>query len=388
MSPLDEAISKRHRLSIWHVYHKGDEHISITPFINPRKELGSSKKRHEKLAAGYPKSRDRTDESNSYFVHHPTLLFHNTPRTLRRGNKNGTPICLIKCGAFWRKWTIQFGSNLKDVIDPRGVVKWECRSNKNNTTLNDDRALKGYKVRNWRVWGESGKSYHRQVNARRKAEKEELAEGKQKANALDNGPVGMENVAESGKQDSSYSQTQSPSPPSYSTVRQEAIPQPAVAEEAVRLNWSSPFSLNPRRYSFEYANIKFFWKGTRDVHPDDKLARWFMPFSHLKLIARLPGIGSEDIFIGKYTPSFAYRKFGELWVFDSAVSELLGEDHSSTWTEQATERATRSELGDIRQTRLYELIMATAMCMIIGESQKRMILMLLFTIAAEGGNSC
>lgn len=327
MSTLDEAITKRHRLSIWHVYHKGDEHISITPFINPRKELGSNKKRHDKLAAGYPKPRDRTDESNSYFVHHPTLLFHNTPRTLRRGNKkNGTPICLIKCGAFWRNWTIQFGGNLKDVIDPRGVVKWECRSNPNNTTLNDDRALKGYKVRTWRVWGESGESYHRQVNARRKAEKEELAEEKQKAKALDNGPVGMENITEAGKQDSSYSQTKFPSPPSYSAVQQEAMPRPAVAEEAVRLNWSSPFSLNTRRYSFEYANIKFSWKGTRDVHPVDKLARWFMPFSHLKLIARLPGIESEETFVGKYTPSFAYRKFGELWVFDSVVSELLGED--------------------------------------------------------------
>lgn len=237
MSTLDEAITKRHPLSIWHVYHKGDEHISITPFINPRKELGSNKKRHDKLAAEYPKSRDRTDESNSYFIHHPTLLFHNTPRTLRRGNKkNGTPICLIKCGAFWRNWTIQFSGNLKDVIDPRGVVKWECRSNPNNTTLNDDRALKGYKVRTWRVWGESGESYHRQVNARRKAEKEELAEGKQKAKALRNGPVRTENITEAGKQDSSYSQTQFPSPPSYYAMQQEAMLRPAVAEEAVRLN--------------------------------------------------------------------------------------------------------------------------------------------------------
>lgn len=105
-----------------------------------------------------------------------------------------------------------------------------------------------------------------------------------------------------------------------------------------------------------------------------------MTLSHLKLIARLPGIESEDILVGKYTPSFAYRKFGELWVFDSAVSKLLSEDHFSTCTEEAA----ASEFRDIRQTRLYELIMATAMCMIIGESQKRMIIMLLFTIAAEG----
>jgi hypothetical protein len=376
MSTLTETLSQRHRLSIWHVYHKGDEHITITPFINPKKEFGLNKKSHKKLAAEYPQIPDRNNESNSYFVHHPTLLFHNAPRTLRRGNKKtGTPVCLIKCGAYWLNWKIQFGDNLKDIIDPRGVVKWECRSNPNNTTLNDDRALKGYKVHTWRVWGESGKRYHRQVNAQRKEKKN--AEG------LDDYPVEMEEVTEDGKHDLSYSQKQDPSPPSYSASPQTVIPQPAVAEEAVRLNWSSPFSLNTRRYSFEYADIKFFWKGTRDVHPDKQWAKWLMPFSHLKLIARLPGIESEDILVGQYTPSFALLKFGELWIFDSVVAKLLGEDDSSA----LTEKGGVGELRDIRKTRLYELVMATAMCMIIGEAQKREILIALLALAAEGGSS-
>ncbi|KAJ6186576.1 hypothetical protein N7519_007877 [Penicillium mononematosum] len=376
MSTLNEALSKQHRLSIWHVYHKGDEHITITPFINPKKEFGLNKKSHKKLAAEYPQTPDRNNESNSYFVHHPTLLFHNAPRTLRRGNKKtGTPVCLIKCGAFWLNWKIQFGDNLKDVIDPRGVVKWECRSNPNNTTLNDDRALKGYKVRTWRVWGESGKRYHRQVNAQRKENKN--------TEAMDGDPVEMEKVTEDGKHDLSYSQKQDPSPPSYSAAPQTTIPQPAVAEEAVRLNWSSPFSLNTRRYSFEYANVKFFWKGTRDVHPDKQWTKWLMPFSHLKLIARLPGIEGEDILVGQYTPSFAWRKFGELWIFDSVVAKLLGEVGSPTLTGQGVV----DEMRDIRKTRLYELIMATAMCMIIGEAQKREILIALLAMAAEGGSS-
>ncbi|CAG8901422.1 unnamed protein product [Penicillium egyptiacum] len=381
MLTLNGALSKRHRLSVWHVYHKGDEHITITPFIIPKKEFGFNKKKHENLAVDYPTNGDGANESNSYFVHHPSLLFHNAPRTLRRGNKkNGTPICLIKCGALWLNWKIQFGDNLKDVIDPRGVVKWECRSNPNNTTLNDDRALKGYKVHTWRVWGESGKSYHRQINARRK-EKEEFG-GKENAKALDDDPIQTENVAEDEKKSLGYSQSHCPSPPPYSEAPRAAIPQPAVAEEAVRLIWSSPFSLNTRRYTFKYANIEFFWKGTRDV-PEKQLARWLMPFSHLKLIARLPGIESEDILVGKYTPSFACRKFGELWIFDSVVAKLLDDGHSSTSTEQAVV----SELRGIWETRLYELIMATAMCMIIGEAQKREILLLLLTIAAEGGSA-
>jgi hypothetical protein len=376
MSTLTETLSQRHRLSIWHVYHKGDEHITITPFINPKKEFGLNKNSHKKLAAEYPQIPDRNNESNSYFVHHPTLLFHNAPRTLRRGNKKtGTPVCLIKCGAYWLNWKIQFGDNLKDIIDPRGVVKWECRSNPNNTTLNDDRALKGYKVRTWRVWGESGKRYHRQVNAQRKEKKN--AEG------LDDSPVETEEATGDGKQDLSYSQKKDPSPPPYSDSPQAVRSQPAVAEEAVRLNWSSPLSLNTRRYSFEYADIKFFWKGTRDVHPDRQWAKWLMPFSHLKLIARHPGIESEDILVGQYTPSFALLKFGELWIFDSVVAKLLGEDDSSALTEQGAV----GELRDIRKTRLYQLVMATAMCMIIGEAQKREILIALLAIAAEGGSS-
>ncbi|KAJ5817293.1 hypothetical protein N7447_009526 [Penicillium robsamsonii] len=376
MSTLDEALSKQHSLSVWHVYHKGDEHISITPFLNPKKETGFNKR-----PAGYSNTRDRDNETDSYFVHHPTLLLHDAPRTLRRRNKNGAPICLIKCGAFWRNWTIQFSDNLKDVIDPRGVVRWECRSNPNNTTLNDDHALKGYKVRTWRVWGESGKDYHRQVNARRKVEKGEFANGKKKATALPGAPVEMGNignVTEARKQGLKYSQTEHPSPAPHTPILQ-----PAVAEEAVRLNWSSPLSLNPRRYRFEYANIKFSWEGTRDIHPDNKLARWLMPFSHLKLIARLPGIESEDVFVGQYTPSFACRKFGQLWIFNSTVSKLLDGEHSFTLTQQAA----ASELRDVRETRLYELIMTTAVCMIIGERKKRHTLLLLLTIAAEGGSA-
>ncbi|KXG52084.1 uncharacterized protein PGRI_083680 [Penicillium griseofulvum] len=347
MSTTDEKLSDQNP-SIWHIYHKGDRHISITPFINPKKEFGFNKKKHEKPAG------DQDEESN-YFIHHPTLIFHNPPRTLRRGNKNGTPICLIKCGTFWRNWTIQLG-DLKDVIDPRGVVKWECRSNTNNT-LNDDRALKGYKVRSWRVWGESGKEYHRLVNLRRK--EMEFAERENMQVVHDTPKI---KITEDGKQGLD-SRTEYPSSP-YS-----ATPHPALAEEAVRLSWRSPVSLSPRRYTFEYANIKFSWEGTRDVH-STRRAKWIMPFSHLMLIARLPENESEDILVGQYTASFASCKYGELWVFDSAVAQLL-DGHSS----------------DVRETRLYELIITTAMCMIIGERGKRNTLLALLALLAEGGGA-
>ncbi|KAJ5124950.1 uncharacterized protein N7515_008775 [Penicillium bovifimosum] len=358
MSLLD-TLSTRHRLSIWHIYHKSDSHMTITPFINAKKEFGSKHKETPEPA----------NETNSYFVHHPTLLFHNAPRTLRRGNrKDGPPICILKCGVLWRNWILQFGDVLKGVLDPRGVVRWECRSNPNNM-MNDDRALKGYRVRGWRVWGESGKVYHREVNERRRMEKEK---GKGESRA---GPeIGhTTDTAESEKQ---LNPTDiKASPPSYSAALSPR-PQPAVAEEAVRLNWTSPFSTHPRRYAFEYANIEFIWEGTRDVYPDNKWAKIFMPFHHLKLIARMPGWGNGRL-VAHYTPSFACRKFGQLWVFDNVVSEL----------EQSLNSSTLEEERDVRETRLYDLVMATAVCMILGEWQKRTVLLALLALVAEGGNA-
>ncbi|KAJ5555768.1 hypothetical protein N7535_008201 [Penicillium sp. DV-2018c] len=365
MSTLEDTLSTRHRLSIWHIYHKSDAHMTITPFINAKKEFGF--KKHTKP--------EPANETNSYFVHHPKLLFHNVPLTLRRGNKkDGPPICLLKCGAFWRNWILQFGDILKDVLDPRGVVRWECRSNPNNM-MNDDRALKGYKVRGWRVWGESGKEYHRDINERRRIEKEKR---KGESGSLRGGPGNMGNTAESDEQGPDLTDMKALDPPSYSAVPPPVVPQPAVAEEAVRLKWASPFSVHPRRYTVVYANIEFTWEGTRDVHPDNKWAKIFMPFHHLKLIARLPG-HEDGRLVAQYTPSFACRKFGQLWVFDSVVAEVLERSPlSSTLTEDSR---------DVRETRLYDLIIGTAVCMILGEWQKRMVLAALLALVAEGGNA-
>jgi hypothetical protein len=390
MSTLNEVLSTRHRLSVYHIYHKGDEHISITPFKNLRKEYGYNKKQQKHLARRYASEPDRSD-SDSYFVHRPSLAFHNPPRTLRRGNlKRGTPICIMNRGAFWRNWNLQFGPDLKDIIDPRGVVKWEHRSNPNNTALNDDRALKGYKVRTWRLWGESGKEYHRQVNFRRKAKKQEALEQKN-AQDVELGPVksGKEAFADEktplNENSLDYSQTLG-----SKSTSEDPVPQPAVAEEAVRLVWDFPISSNPRQYSFEYADIKFTWEGTRDLHSNNKWAKILMPFNHLRLLATLPGRENEPVFIAQYTSSFACRKFGELWVFDSTVSSILKETgNSSLWSKRNDEDEVfqLDPDNDIRETRLYDLVIATAMCMIISEWQKRMALLMIFIIAGEvGGN--
>ncbi|KAJ5081057.1 hypothetical protein N7456_008523 [Penicillium angulare] len=342
MSTIEEALASRNRVSEYHVYHEGMDHVAITPFLDPTKEWGYNRRRRNSQIEDRTYHQRECGDSNSYFLHKPSLLFRDPPRTLRRGNcKNGTPLCLINNKAFWREWSIQFSSNLEDILDPRGIVKWEHRSKPNNETGKNDYALKGHKVRTWRVWGESGGEYHRRVNARRKAVREE----------------GIEKT------------------PAH---------EPAFADESVKLKWTSPMR-NARRYHFEYAGIRFWWEGTRDFHAMDNISAKLMPLNHLKLIAQ-PTHG-EKMLVAHYVSDFSSKKFGKLLVFDSAVTRLLEDTCENGF---ATRQAVAHKLGetpqesDLKATRIHELIMATAMCMIVGEWEKRMaiwsIMMLIVTI--------
>jgi hypothetical protein len=124
------------------------DNVVITPFLDPTKEWGYNKKRYNRQAEDYTYCHRESDAPNNYFLHKPTLLFRDPPRTLRRGNhRKGTPLCIINNSAFWPEWNIQFSSSLDAIIDPRGLVSWEQRSKPNNDTGKDDYAMKGYKVR-------------------------------------------------------------------------------------------------------------------------------------------------------------------------------------------------------------------------------------------------
>ncbi|KAJ5118051.1 hypothetical protein N7526_011074 [Penicillium atrosanguineum] len=284
------------------------------------KEFGYSKK-HKDIANDYARAHPKSDESNSYFIH-PLPLYSTEHR-----------------GLF-----TMFVPNLPDIIDPRGVVSWEHRFRPDNRTSQDIHALKGYRVRSWRIWGETGKRYHRMVNAQRKTLKEKGEEEEEKV-------------------------------------------QPAGAEEVIRLKWSSPL-MNARRYHFLYAGITFFWEGTRDLHVNEKWSRRLMPLNHLKLIAELPG--GERLFLAQFTSDFSSKKFGRLWVIDSAVSKLLeivdpfqGPDDSGS----VVGFKSQPQSINLRESRFRfnEIILATAMCMVIGEWQKRLTLWFIVILIAESG---
>lgn len=379
MSTLEEALAKRHRLSVYHVYHEPSYNICITPFLRMQKELGYNKKKDKKKAEEYSRVHAGSNELNSYFVHQPMISFKGPPRTLRRGSKKqGEPICIINGSMFWRKWTIQFGANLRDIIDPRGVVKWEHRSHPMNSTAHDDCALKGYKVRSWRLFGETGKEYHHQVNWRRKREREQAAK-----------QCTEEKVNEKGYDAAKQYPPFDSNKPSPSISG--ATLQPAVAEEAVRLIWISPLSTNTRRYHFEYAGITFFWEGTRDLPVQHVWSKRLMPFNHLKLVAKLPGQETGEVFLGLYVSSMASQKFGELSIFDSAISNVLEQSGNPSLEMPRYvpdhELQSHTEQDEIRTTRLYDLIMATAMCMIIGEAEKRLVIKLILSLIADAADN-
>jgi hypothetical protein len=224
----------------------------------------------------------------------------------------------------------------------------------------------GYRLRSWRLWGESGKEYHHSENSRRK-EIERAAREKQAKGAPEKDTIRGTSSATSSKPEL----------------------QPVIAEEAVRLTWEAPISTNTRRYRFKYARISFFWEGTKDLNANEKWSKRLMPFSHLKLVAKLPGQDEDVMFLGQYTSSFGSKKFGQLRLLDSVISSLLDKSgNESLRMRQVTPGGNRRDDPelDIRETRLYEIIMGTAICMVIGEWEKRMMVFCTLMLIAESGD--
>jgi hypothetical protein len=355
--------------STFHVYQKHECHKSISPTTDPLKERRSGptvkqqkakrKEKKERMDSGLP----RIDpDDDAFFLHRPYLAFHVPPRVLYMGNSkhNAKPVVLIHDGCFWREYKLQLGPSISKpgVLDPRGVVAWRHNGGDEKALKADDHKLKGYKVRTWRLWGETGKEYVHTVKANRDA-----GEG------LD--PVVLEE-------------------PGFKPER------PATAEEVVYLRWMSPLSRHTRCYHFQYAGIDFYWKGTGSVK-ETRFCGFFLRFNHLKLVAKLPGAKSEkekeptEVILGTYTSSVAKMKNGTLEFDDAAILRLIDENAPFMLARpSAGEQLTEEETGVARALRLrrstmYQVFVATAMCMIKAEKEKRHTLLDLVINAAEQG---
>ncbi|OCL07550.1 hypothetical protein AOQ84DRAFT_354894, partial [Glonium stellatum] len=164
----------------------------------------------------------------------------------------------------------------------------------------------------------------------------------------------------------------------------------------------APFSRDPRRYRFRYAGVEFCWKGTGTVRESRACGFWLR-------VARVPvdGLGGDgekeggfverrEVCLGKYTSSMAAKKYGMLELFDAAIWRLAveyirGYAHELPAVEDekaGCEEELRRGLDTLRSTRLYHVIVGTAVCMIIGEKEKRETLRrILELLASEGGGN-
>jgi hypothetical protein len=240
------------------------------------------------------------------------------------------------------------------------VVAWRHHGGDRKALKTDDRKLKGYKVRTWRLWGETGKEFVHSLKANREA-----------------------------------GQGFDPDVPKKPGVELEG---PVTADEVVHLRWQNPLSRHTRCYHFQYAGIDFYWKGTGSVR-ESRACGLFLRFNHLKLVAKLPVHEKQDeadqheVCLGTYTSSVASKKNGTLEFADAAILGLIDEhvpwvlpQSSLKMRPGGEEEGEAARMSEMKKSMMYQVFVATAMCMIISEKEKRHTLLnLLMTAATEGG---
>ena len=345
--------------SAFHVYEKHKCHKCILPVsVAAKGQKAKGVKQKKSKDHGVPPVQPDDD---AFFLHRPYLAFHVPPRVLYMGNNkySAKPVVLIHDGCFWREYKLQLGPAISQpgVIDPRGVVAWRHNGGDKKMIKADDGKLKGYKVRRWRLWGETGKEYVHTVKANRKT-----GEG----------------------QDPDVLERPDSKPGSH-----------AVAEEVVYLRWKNPLSLHTRCYHFQYRGADFYWKGTKSVKAS-RACGFLLYFNHLKLVAKLSASEEDkhekgEVCLGTFTSSVANRKNGTLEFFDATILRFIDEHFPSpSWRKQPEERLEDAKAGrilEMKRSTLYHVFVATAMCMIRSEKEKRHALLDLAVNIAEGGGS-
>jgi hypothetical protein len=207
-------------------------------------------------------------------------------------------------------------------------------------------------VRTWRLWGETGKAYVHQVRADRKA----------------------------GVQ---------PDPDDDQKSSNEWSPAHA---EVVHLKWERPFSRHTRQYHFHYAGIDFYWKGTKTIKKSSFCGQ-FLRYTHLKLIAKALGNEAADpnwgveVCLATFSCSVSKKKSGRLELYDTT---MLGfwKAHIQPVTAARVEQDKHPELvglQNLKESWFYRIVIATAMCMIAAEKEKRQAVGEWLEEAAESG---
>ncbi|KAI4685838.1 uncharacterized protein J4E88_003675 [Alternaria novae-zelandiae] len=315
--------------SIFHIYEKHKCHKSITPVLDPtlerrsgstiKEQKATRKEKKERRDAGLPSVEP---DDNAFFLHRPYLAFHVPPRVLYTGNSRHTAqlAILIHEGCFWKEYKLQLLSSTAGILDPRGVVPWRHNGGDKKALKGNHHKLKGYKVRTWRVWGETGKEYVRSVKDIRKT-----GEGQD---------------------------------PDVITTTNGKLEEPATADEVVMSALTS--------------------SGKERVHSENLL-----PVTEEKKE------GQAEVCLGVYTSSVASRKSGTLEFFDTVILRLINENAPEMLLRNEEgaeeEEAESTRILRMERSRIYQVFVATAMCMIKSEKEKRHTLLDLLVNVAEGG---
>ncbi|KAL2069068.1 hypothetical protein VTL71DRAFT_15406 [Oculimacula yallundae] len=341
---------------LYHIYHTGpytnyysihlekDSNTTFNQYPGPIPGAENQKKSAKKISKSKALDNPRCDprtETSPYFLHLPTLHGKSPPYTLRHGGTKTAPVaCLLHCSGWWKTWKLEFSDALAlpGVVDGRGVVNI-----KYGTKKGTDGTFQGYKVRSKRYLGESGKAWHK-LQATQEEKVDDLQE----------------------------------------KLR---------PEEVVYLKWTSPFSSRTREYGFKWRGFEFAWKGTKTFKSSKKLWRPFLRYNNLKLVVFMPGQDGDEtkeLILARYASVAADRKSGRLEVYQHAMDYFLSEAAATLQQPEPTTSVMSDGINQQEKShnaqnfgsessaraaqRLADVVMGTAMSMIIAEFTKRQVL--------------
>lgn len=160
--------------------------------------------------------------------------------------------------------------------------------------------------------------------------------------------------------------------------------------DVTELVWYKVFSKKLRQYDFSIGHLDFRWKGTSTVTGTGFWRGW-LRYNHLKLVVRVPladhpkdiaicDSGFREVVLAKYTSSTKYMKAGALEMFDDVINHVWREYVLPMERQERNRREKEKEDGSfkygrnpatVKETRFWDALVATGMCMVVGEWQKR-----------------
>jgi hypothetical protein len=321
----------------------------------------------------------------SYYLHSPRIWFKSPPETLRIEGKGGPVICLLESTFFWRRWTLDF-------VVPEKDEPGFCSRFKIQRASKPEEKKQPSPIQTTRI--DSGFDGSTTMSSSDEKSDDGITEGHE-ISLNDPGVMDPRGVISSHYPLRSY---YLPGETGKAYIKNRIRPQPQkdlpphldASQPRLVCYWNGWLT---REYAFRYGDIELRWKGTGTVRDDRKYWGKWSRYNHLKLVAYLPlglevsehkedeidekertgdGSGMRTVVLAKYTSLWADRKVGRLVVFENGLEECFQEDA-------------------VEQERFRHVVVATTLCMIKGEKEKRetmrRIIELLVGAGEAGGSS-